>query len=82
MRSTGVVRPIDTLGRFVLPKEIRDTMGLKTKDPLERFVEGDRIILKKYQPACIFCGNADNVTFFCDKRICADCLKKLKEKDI
>ncbi len=78
MRSTGVVRPIDTLGRFVLPKEIRDTMGLKTKDPLEIFVEGDRIILKKYQPSCIFCGNADEITYFKGKLICRDCLKSLK----
>ena len=78
MKSTGVVRPIDTLGRFVLPKEIRDNMGLQTKDPLEIFVEGDKIILKKYQPSCTFCENADEVTYFKGKLICRDCLKALK----
>lgn len=77
MKSTGIVRPIDTLGRFVLPKEIRDTMELQTKDPLEIFVEGEKIILKKYQPSCIFCANADEVTYFKGKLICRDCLKAL-----
>ena len=78
MKSTGVVRPIDTLGRFVLPKEIRDTMDLKTKDPVEIFVDGDKIILKKYQPSCVFCNNAGDVMFFKGKLICRDCLSDLK----
>jgi len=78
MKSTGVVRPIDTLGRFVLPKEIRDNMDLQTKDSLEIFIEGEKIILKKYQPSCIFCSNADEVTYFKGKLICRDCLKSLK----
>ena len=82
MKSTGIVRKIDELGRIVLPIELRNSMGLSPKDTLEIFVDDEKIILKKYQPACIFCGNADNVTFFCDKRICTDCLKKLKEKDL
>ena len=82
MKSTGIVRKIDELGRIVLPIELRNSMGLSPKDTLEIFVDDEKIILKKYQPACIFCANADNVTFLCDKRICADCLKKLKEKDI
>lgn len=82
MKSTGIVRKIDELGRIVLPIELRNSMNLNPKDTLEIFVDDEKIILKKYQPACIFCGNADDVTFFYDKRICADCLKKLKEKDV
>ena len=78
MKSTGIVRPIDTLGRFVLPKEIRDTFDINTKDPLEIFVEGEKIILKKYQPSCLFCLNADDVIYFKGKLICHDCLKALK----
>ena len=79
MKSTGVVRPIDMLGRFVLPKEIRETMELQTKDPLEIFVDGDKIILKKYQPSCLFCGNADDeFIMFKTKRICKDCLATIK----
>lgn len=82
MKSTGIVRKIDELGRIVLPMELRTSMELNSKDAIEIFVDDDKIILKKYQPSCIFCGNADNIKFFCDKRICADCLAKLKEKDI
>ena len=78
MKSTGVVRPIDTLGRFVLPKEIRDTFDINPKDPLEIFVDGEKIILKKYQPSCLFCLNADDVVYFKGKLICPDCLKALK----
>lgn len=77
MKSTGMVRTIDMLGRFVVPKEIRNTLDLHTDDPLEIFVEGDRIILKKYAPCCVFCGEADNVTLFKGKLVCAECIKAL-----
>ena len=78
MKSTGIVRKIDELGRIVLPIEIRKTMGIDTKDAVEIFTEDDKIILKKYFPACIFCGNADNVTYFKGKLICKDCIEELK----
>ena len=58
MKSTGVVRKIDELGRIVLPKELRKSFGIDVGDPLEIFTEDDRIILKQYQPSCIFCNNA------------------------
>ncbi|MBO5006733.1 MAG: AbrB/MazE/SpoVT family DNA-binding domain-containing protein [Clostridia bacterium] len=61
MKSTGVVRRIDELGRIVLPIEIRKNLSIDNRDAVEIFVENDKIILKKYEPACIFCGNADNV---------------------
>ena len=78
MKSTGIVRPIDSLGRVVLPKELRETLQISTKDPLEIFVENDKIILKKYSPCCIFCRNGDEVTYYKGKLICRDCLEALK----
>ena len=79
MKSTGMVRPIDELGRVVLPKEIRRSFDLSPKDSLEIFTDGDKIILQKYAPACIFCGNADDVVYFNGKRICVECLEKIKK---
>lgn len=79
MKSTGVVRKIDELGRVVLPVEIRNNMNINTKDSLEIFVENDKIILKKYQPSCIFCGDADDVTYFKGKLICDKCMHELKK---
>ena len=80
MKSTGFVKKIDELGRILIPKELRSSMELDTKDALEMFVDGDRIVLQKYQPACIFCNNADNIIFFEGRRICASCLSKLKSQ--
>ncbi|MEG2377316.1 MAG: AbrB/MazE/SpoVT family DNA-binding domain-containing protein [Clostridia bacterium] len=80
MKSTGITRKIDELGRIVLPIELRRKMGIAEKDSLEIYVEGDSIILKKYEPACIFCGNARNVTTFMDKNVCASCAHELASK--
>ena len=79
MKSTGMVRPIDELGRVVLPKEIRRSFELSPKDSLEIFTDGEKIIIQKYAPACIFCGNADDVVYFNGKRICVECLEKIKK---
>lgn len=78
MKSTGMVRKIDELGRIVLPSEIRQSMDIQVKDSIEIFTEGDRIIFKKYQPSCMFCTNADDLVVFQDKKICPECLAKLK----
>ena len=56
MKSTGMVRKIDELGRIVMPAEIRQTLGLQVRDAMEIYIDGDRIVLKKYQPSCIFCS--------------------------
>lgn len=79
MKSTGVVRKVDELGRIVLPISIRHTMDIKERDALEIFIDEGRIILQKYQPSCIFCSNADHIVFFAGKRICEGCLTKIKE---
>ena len=78
MKSTGVVRKVDELGRIVLPAEIRQSLGIEVKDPLEFFVDGERIILKKYQPGCVFCGGMEGLSAFEGKVLCASCIKKLK----
>jgi len=78
MKSTGIVRKVDELGRVVIPIELRRTLQIAEKDALEIYVDGEKIILKKYEPACIFCGNADNIRVYKDKNICRDCLEEMK----
>lgn len=80
MKSTGIVRKVDELGRIVLPIELRRTLDINEKDSLEIYVEGTSIILKKYEPACIFCGNAQDVENFKGKNVCKDCVKALVEQ--
>lgn len=79
MKSTGIVRKIDDLGRMVIPIELRETMNIDKKDPMEIYVDGDKIILKKYEPACIFCGNADDTIDFKGRTICNDCLDNMQK---
>lgn len=78
MKSTGIVRKLDELGRVVLPIELRRTLDISPRDPLEIFIEGDTIILKKYETACIFCGQTENIIDFKGKNLCSDCNEELK----
>ena len=73
MKSTGIVRKVDELGRVVIPIELRRTLGIEVKDALEIYVDGESIILKKYEPACVFCSNADGVTQYKGKNVCKSC---------
>jgi len=77
MKSTGIVRKLDELGRMVLPKEIRNTFDINSQDALEIFVENDCIILRKYQPSCVFCGETRDNIIFGEKRVCKSCIEKL-----
>lgn len=77
MKSTGIVRPIDNMGRIVLPIELRKMMCLKEKDALEIFTEGNTIVLKKYEPSCIFCHSMDNLTSYKGHNVCSKCIAKL-----
>ena len=79
MKSTGVVRKLDVLGRIVLPAELRKTLDIAEKDALEIYVDGEQIILKKYQPACIFCGDAKDVINYKGKNICKCCKIKAEQ---
>ncbi len=78
MKATGIVRKLDQLGRIVIPKELRTTFDLNEDDPIEIYVEGSDIILRKYQPACIFCGEATDIIQFEGKNVCKKCLAKMK----
>ena len=80
MKSTGIVRKVDELGRIVLPIEVRRTLGIEEKDRIEIFVDGESIILRKYQPACIFCDNAKDISNYKGKNICPDCIRAMNEK--
>ncbi len=79
MKSTGIVRRIDELGRVVLPIELRRTLNIDIKDSLEIYVDNSSIILKKYEPACIFCGDATEVVSFKGKNVCKNCLEEMKK---
>ena len=79
VKSTGIVRKVDELGRIVIPIELRRTLDIGIKDSLEIYVEDDQIILKKYMPACAFCANASSITVFKGKNVCAECLKDLQK---
>lgn len=78
MKATGIVRKVDELGRIVLPIELRRVLNIEIKDPLEIYVDGESIMLKKYTPACIFCGNAMEVKRVHDKNVCSECLGLIK----
>lgn len=77
MKSLGIVRKIDELGRIVLPIETRRALELKAGDGAEIFTDGDSIILRKYEPACIFCGSADDIIVYEGKKICRHCAEAL-----
>lgn len=77
MKSTGIVRRVDELGRVVIPIEIRNQFNIVEKDPIEIYVEGSSIVLKKFEPNCIFCGSTENLYNFNDKLICENCSKKI-----
>ena len=82
MKSTGIVRKVDELGRVVIPVELRRTLGINEKDALEIYVENDRIILRKYEPAtaCVFCGSEEKLSLFHNKSICSGCRHDLAKK--
>ena len=80
MKSTGIVRKVDELGRIVLPIELRRSLDIAEKDALEIYVEGDKISLHKDRNVCIFCDGTRNLQEFRGRFVCSDCLAKLREK--
>ena len=80
MKSTGIVRKVDELGRIVLPIELRRTLDIAEKDSLEIYVDNNTIVLKKYQPSCIFCDNAKDVVTYRGKNVCTSCIQELISK--
>lgn len=81
MKSTGIVRKVDELGRIVLPIELRRTLDIEVKDSLEIYVDGSQIILKKYEPTCVFCGSSNSIVNFKEKNVCQTCLNELMDSN-
>ena len=81
MDSIGAVRRIDELGRIVIPIELREKLEIDVKDQIEIYVDNDKIVLKKYEPSCLFCGNTKELVNYKDKLVCAKCISKIKEKN-
>lgn len=77
MKSTGIIRRVDELGRVVIPIEIRNQFNIVEKDPIEIYVDGSSIILKKFEPNCVFCGSTKNLLTYNDRLICGECSKKI-----
>lgn len=80
MKSTGMVRPVDDLGRVVLPIEIRKTLEISPRDSVEIFTDGHRIVLQKYQPGCLFCGSQDELNIFKGKLVCRECIEMMHSR--
>ena len=78
MKFTGISRPIDELGRIVIPKEIRNALDMRPKDEIEIYIEDGNMIMRKAKPECVLCGNGEELSSFSGKYICSDCLKKLR----
>jgi transcriptional pleiotropic regulator of transition state genes len=77
MKSTGIIRKVDELGRIVLPIELRRTLDIAERDELEIYMEGDRIILQKFEPSCIFCSSARDLVSYRGKNICQECVRNM-----
>lgn len=79
MKSTGMIRRVDELGRVVIPKEIRNKLEIQEKDPIEIYVDGSSIVLKKFESNCIFCGGTKDLSQYKDKLICKKCIDNIKQ---
>lgn len=78
MKYTGMSRPVDELGRIVIPKEIRNALGINTKDLLEIHLDNNTIVLKKSENKCALCGSTDDLLPFNDRFVCTRCTNSLK----
>ena len=81
MKSTGIVRRVDELGRVVIPIELRNKFDIKEKDPIEIYVDGSSIVLKKYEPNCVFCGSTKKLTDYKGKLVCSKCIENLSKTE-
>jgi len=80
MKNTGITRPIDELGRVVIPRELRSQFDLQPKDIVEIYTVEDAIVFKKYQPGCILCGEFEGIKVINGKRICGKCRQIIREE--
>lgn len=80
MKSTGIIRRVDKMGRIVIPSELRQLLGVEVESDMEIYTEGDRIVLQKFKPNCVFCGSTEELKLFSGKCICASCMKTLRKQ--
>ncbi len=80
MKSIGIIRKVDKMGRIVIPSELRQLLGIAVEDDMEIYSEGDRVVLQKFKPNCTFCGSTEELKLFSGKCICASCMKTLREQ--
>ena len=77
MKSTGIVRKVDELGRLVLPIELRRTLDIAERDELEIYLDDDKVVLKKYEPSCIFCGSSCGLVSYHGRNVCMECIENM-----
>ena len=77
MKSTGIIRKVDELGRIVLPIELRRNLDIAERDELEIYMEGDQIILRKYEPSCVFCSSSQGLVTYRGKNVCQECVRNM-----
>lgn len=81
MKPIGVTRPVDKMGRVVIPKEIRNQLKIENnKDSFEIYTDGNLVVLKKFQPACVFCGSGEDSVVYQGYTVCKQCIEKLNAK--
>ena len=81
MKSTGIIRKVDDLGRIVLPIELRRTLDIAERDELEIYLEDDKVIMRKYEPSCVFCGATRGLVSYREKNVCSVCIRAMKAED-
>ena len=79
MKSIGIVRKVDELGRSVLPIELRRTLDIAERDELEIYLDDDKVVLRKYEPSCIFCGSPRNLVSYRGRNVCMDCIQNMND---
>lgn len=77
MKSTGIIRKVDDLGRIVLPIELRRTLDIAERDELEIYLDDDKVVLKKYEPSCIFCGSSCGLVTYHGRNVCMECIENM-----
>ena len=77
MKSTGIVRKVDELGRIVLPIELRRSLDIAERDELEIYLDDDKVVLKKYEPSCIFCGSSCGLVSYHGRNVCMECIENM-----
>jgi len=80
MKTSGIVRKVDELGRVVLPVEMRRLLNISEKDKVEISLDGENVILCKYKAACVFCGSNEDLRDYRDRKVCIQCLEQLQTK--